>query len=78
MKISIDFHYSDWWADPGKQNKPAAWKDLPFDELTEAVYDYTKDVIGGLVDQGTPPIMVQCGNEILSGMLWPDGKLTSW
>ncbi|MGV3616627.1 MAG: glycoside hydrolase family 53 protein [Fimbriimonas sp.] len=77
MKISIDFHYSDWWADPGKQNKPKAWKDLPFDELVKAVRAYTKDVVGALVAQGTPPVMVQVGNEIVGGMLWPDGKANS-
>jgi arabinogalactan endo-1,4-beta-galactosidase len=77
FKISIDFHYSDWWADPGKQFKPAAWKDLPLDQLAAAVHDYTKDVISALTKQGTPPYMVQVGNEITSGMLWPDGKLNS-
>ncbi len=74
MKISLDFHYSDWWVDPGKQNKPAAWKDLPFDDLVTAVHDYTKDIVGAMVKQGTPPIMVQVGNEIRPGMLWPDGS----
>jgi arabinogalactan endo-1,4-beta-galactosidase len=77
FKISIDFHYSDWWADPGKQNKPAAWKDLSFVELKKAVRDYTQEVIGELVAQGTPPYMVQVGNEIVGGMLWPDGKANS-
>lgn len=76
LKISLDFHYSDWWADPGKQNKPAAWKDLPFDQLVKAVYAYTKDVVSAMIDQGTPPYMVQCGNEIISGMLWPDGRVS--
>ena len=55
LKISLDFHYSDWWADPAKQTKPAAWKDLPFDRLQTAVYDYTKDVVAAMVEQGTPP-----------------------
>jgi len=75
MKISLDFHYSDWWADPGKQPKPAAWKGLGFEELKKALYDYTKDVIDAMNAQGTPPYMVQVGNEITSGMVWPDGKL---
>lgn len=74
LKISLDFHYSDWWADPGKQNKPATWKDLPFDGLVNAVHDYTKDVVSAMVAQKTPPIMVQVGNEIRPGMLWPDGR----
>ncbi len=76
MTLSIDFHYSDWWADPGKQTKPKAWKDYNLDQLADAVRDYTKDVVGALVKQGTPPFMVQVGNEIIGGMLWPEGKLT--
>jgi arabinogalactan endo-1,4-beta-galactosidase len=75
LKISLDFHYSDWWADPGKQSKPAAWKDLPFDKLVQAVYDYTKDLVTRMEQQRTPPYMVQIGNEITSGMLWPDGQV---
>ncbi|HEY0867406.1 MAG TPA: glycosyl hydrolase 53 family protein [Fimbriimonas sp.] len=77
LRISLDFHYSDWWADPGKQNKPAAWKDLPFDGLEKAVYDYTKEVVGAMIAQGTRPYMVQVGNEVIGGMLWPDGKVSS-
>ena len=75
LKISIDFHYSDSWADPGKQIKPAAWAHLDFSHLTEAVEAYTRQVIGALVAQGTPPSMVQIGNEIGAGMLWPDGQV---
>lgn len=74
IAISLDFHYSDGWADPQKQIKPAAWKDLPFDRLVGAVHDYTRDVVGAMVAQGTPPLMVQVGNEIRPGMLWPDGR----
>ncbi|CAN5636684.1 hypothetical protein BH11ARM2_BH11ARM2_36250 [soil metagenome] len=77
LNISLDFHYSDWWADPGHQPKPKAWKDLPFEALTKAVHDYTQDVVGAMVKQGTPPIMVQVGNEISGGLIWPDGKLES-
>lgn len=77
LKISLDFHYSDWWADPGKQNKPAAWKSLPFAELEKAVYDYTRDVVDAMIAQGTRPIMVQVGNEVIGGMLWPEGKVNS-
>ncbi|MBC8066021.1 MAG: glycosyl hydrolase 53 family protein [Chlorobia bacterium] len=77
IEVSLDFHYSDWWADPGKQNKPAAWKDLSFADLEKAVYDYTKDVVSAMIAQGTPPYMVQVGNEILGGMLWPEGKASS-
>jgi len=73
IKLLVDFHYSDNWADPGKQNKPAAWKDLDFEQLKQAVYEHTYDVCSSLAVQGTPPEMVQVGNEINSGMLWPDG-----
>lgn len=75
LRISIDFHYSDSWADPGKQPKPAAWRNLPVDKLADAVHDFTADVVSALIAQGTPPIMVQVGNEITAGMLWPEGKL---
>ena len=74
LKFLLDFHYSDTWADPGKQFKPAAWEDLTFDQLLVAVEGYTKDVIGALKQQGTLPDMVQIGNEINHGMIWPDGK----
>jgi arabinogalactan endo-1,4-beta-galactosidase len=76
MKFLLDFHYSDFWADPGKQFKPAAWKDLSFVDLTKALHDYTKDVMLALLKQGTPPDMVQIGNEITHGMLWPDGNFS--
>jgi arabinogalactan endo-1,4-beta-galactosidase len=71
----LDFHYSDWWADPQQQNKPAAWKDLSFADLQTALHDYSRDVVKALVDQGTPAEVVQPGNEITNGMLWPDGKI---
>ena len=73
LKILIDFHYSDSWADPSQQTKPAAWESMSFTELNQAVYDYTYDVISSLIAQGTPPDMVQIGNEITHGMLWTDG-----
>lgn len=73
IRLLVDFHYSDNWADPGKQFKPAAWSDYDFEQLRQAVYDHTFDVCSSLVAQGTPPDMVQLGNEINAGMLWPDG-----
>jgi len=75
MGLLIDFHYSDTWADPGKQTKPAAWAGLPPDQLEQAVHDFTRDVISAPKNQGTLPEMVQIGNEITSGMLWDDGKV---
>lgn len=73
IKLLVDFHYSDDWADPGKQNKPAAWKDYDFEQLKQAVYDHTYDICSSLAAQGTPADMVQVGNEINAGLLWPDG-----
>lgn len=75
LRVMLDFHYSDWWADPQKQNKPAAWKDLNFKDLEKALHDYSRDVVKALADQGTPADVVQPGNEITNGMLWPDGKI---
>ena len=76
MKLLLDFHYSDYWADPGKQYKPDAWRGLSFEELKKALYDYTKKVMQELKDQGTAPDMVQVGNEINHGMVWPDGNIS--
>ncbi|MDA7026762.1 glycosyl hydrolase 53 family protein [Bacillus sp. CLL-7-23] len=76
MKVLLDFHYSDFWVDPGKQNMPKAWKNKSFPELTNTLYDYTKDVLNNLKRQNAYPDMVQIGNELNSGMLWPYGK--SW
>lgn len=77
LKLLLDFHYSDYWADPGKQYKPAAWKNLSFEELKKALYDYTKQVMEELKAQGTLPDMVQVGNEINHGIVWPDGNVSN-
>jgi arabinogalactan endo-1,4-beta-galactosidase len=71
----LDFHYSDSWADPGKQTKPVAWADLSFDDLKDSVYLYSRGVIAALDSQNTLPDMVQLGNEIICGMLWDDGRV---
>lgn len=76
MNIMIDFHYSDWWADPGKQNIPAAWKNYSLEQLVAAVSDHTEEVLGYLKDNGIDVTWVQVGNETTTGMLWPVGKLT--
>lgn len=78
QQLLIDFHYSDAWADPGKQNKPAAWAALSFAELKQAVYDHTYRVLHDLRAQGTPAAMAQVGNEVNGGMLWPDGRWDNW
>lgn len=75
MKFLLDFHYSDTWADPGKQFKPEAWKSFSFVQLTQALHDYTKEVLNQLKAQGTLPDMVQIGNEINHGILWDDGRI---
>jgi arabinogalactan endo-1,4-beta-galactosidase len=73
MGFFLNFHYSDTWADPGSQIKPAAWEDLDFDGLRQALYDYTRDVLSAFRAAGSLPDMVQLGNEITPGMLHPDG-----
>ena len=75
LKILLDFHYSDGWADPGQQTKPAAWSALNFRDLNKAVYDFSYQVVKAMERQGTPPDIVEVGNEITHGMLWPDGHV---
>lgn len=75
MYFLLNFHYSNTWADPGKQWKPVAWEDLHDAALEQKVYDYTRDAVQRLADAGAKPDMVQVGNEIINGMLWPDGRI---
>lgn len=75
MGLLLDFHYSDTWADPGKQYKPHAWRKLDFTGLCRAVADFTGQTLRALGRQGTPADMVQIGNEINHGILWPDGGI---
>ena len=70
----LDFHYSDFWADPGKQNIPKAWKGQEIDELEMSVYNYTRHVLNLLFVNGLKPQMIQIGNEVTNGLLWPVGK----
>lgn len=77
MKLLLDFHYSDYWADPGKQYKPAAWKGQSFAVLKQSLYDYTLRVMTELKNQGTLPDMVQVGNEINHGIVWPEGSVSN-
>ena len=71
----LDYHYSDTWADPGKQYLPKAWEGLSHAQLVKAVSDYTKQTIVAFREAGVLPDMVQIGHEVINGMLWPDGKL---
>lgn len=77
MKLLLDFHYSDYWADPGHQYAPAAWKGLTIEALQKEVYQYTRTVMQALKDQGTLPDMVQTGNEINHGIIWPEGNVAN-
>jgi arabinogalactan endo-1,4-beta-galactosidase len=77
LGLLVDFHYSDTWADPGRQTKPAAWASHGIGALQKDVRDYTSSVCTGLVAQGTPPDGMQIGNEINVGMLWNDGKVVN-
>lgn len=78
MRVMIDFHYSDSWADPGKQNKPAAWASHTFSQLLDDVYNHTYEVLDTLKSISATPEWVQIGNEISGGMLWPDGSTNNW
>ena len=74
-KFLLDFHYANSWADPGKQPTPEAWKNLPHKERVKKVFEHTRDTIAAFRDADILPDMVQVGNEVTHGMLWPDGQL---
>jgi arabinogalactan endo-1,4-beta-galactosidase len=76
QRLLIDFHYSDDFADPGKQTKPAAWQGYTVAQLKQAVYDHTSSVLTLLKTNGITPEWVQVGNETNDGMLWPEGRIT--
>jgi arabinogalactan endo-1,4-beta-galactosidase len=77
FKIMIDLHYSDVWADPGHQTKPAAWSALDSASLNSAVYNYTVQIMDTLKSNGIKPEWVQVGNEINDGMLWENGRASA-
>lgn len=77
FRVMIDFHYSDTWADPSNQTKPAAWANHTIDQLKQDVYDFTYNVLDTLKTLGVTPEWVQVGNETNNGMLWPEGKASS-
>lgn len=76
--VLLNFHYSDFWADPGKQIKPKAWADYGVKELEQAVYDYTLEFMRTFLDAGVNITMVQVGNELSNGLLWPEGKVPNY
>jgi arabinogalactan endo-1,4-beta-galactosidase len=77
MKLLLDFHYSDTWADPGKQFMPSFWESLKGIELEDKIFSYTREVLLRFKKEGLTPDMVQIGNEINHGMMWPVGKTDS-
>jgi beta-galactosidase len=75
LGLLLDFHYSDYWADPQQQNKPLAWAELDSESLKDSLRSYTTAVLRAMEAQGTLPDMVQIGNEVNHGILWPDGHI---
>jgi arabinogalactan endo-1,4-beta-galactosidase len=75
LQFLLDFHYSDTWADPGHQRKPAAWTNLAFPRLVQQMREYNSNSIAAFKAAGAMPDCVQVGNEITGGMLWPDGRV---
>ncbi len=78
MGFLLDYHYSDFWTDPGKQIVPKAWRGYNADQLEQAVYDYTVSTMTQLKAAGVMPSMVQVGNEITNGLLWPYGQMPDY
>jgi len=76
LQLLLDFHYSDTWADPGKQTRPAAWSNITtFAALEQQMYLYNSNTIAAFKAAGAMPEYVQVGNEIIGGLLWPDGRV---
>ncbi|MCK7592002.1 arabinogalactan endo-1,4-beta-galactosidase [Subsaxibacter sp. CAU 1640] len=75
MDFLLDFHYSDYWADPGTQTPPFAWQGMTLEQIQVAIYTYTKDVVQQMKNQNTLPKIIQIGNETDSGFLWDYGRV---
>ena len=78
FKFMLNFHYADSWADPTQQPVPKAWEGMDADKMANAVFEYTRDTIAAFKKAGVLPDMIQIGNEIGNGMLWPLGKVRDW
>ena len=78
MHILLDPHYSDSWADPAHQSTPAAWAGQSAAQLQQTVHDYTRKLVHDFAAQHTPVSMIEIGNEITNGMLWPTGAVSDW
>lgn len=76
--VLLNFHYSDFWADPGKQIKPKAWASYGVEELEQAVYDFTLETLHTFLGAGVNITMVQVGNELSNGLLWPEGRVPNY
>lgn len=76
--VLLNFHYSDFWADPGKQIKPKAWAGMGVEELEKAVYDFTLESLTKVLDAGVNITMIQVGNELSNGLLWPEGQVPNY
>jgi arabinogalactan endo-1,4-beta-galactosidase len=76
MRLMLDFHYSDSWADPQQQTKPKAWANMTVPELADALAAHTRTTLQALRDAGVTPTWVQVGNETRTGLLWPEGRAT--
>lgn len=75
LQLMLDFHYSDTWADPAKQFTPKRWENCSRQAMTDSIYTYTKASLLAMKQAGVSPELIQVGNEITNGMLWPTGKL---
>lgn len=76
--VLLNLHYSDFWADPGKQFKPKAWKDYGIEELEKAIYEFTLETVKTFLDAGVNITMIQVGNELSNGLCWPEGKVPEY
>ena len=78
MGFLLDLHYSDFWADPGKQRIPKAWRGMDVPQLEQAVYDFTRKTLETMRENHVFPTMIQVGNELSNGLLWPCGKVPDY
>lgn len=78
LGVLLNFHYSDFWADPGKQFKPKSWANYGVEELEQAVYAFTKESLKKVLAEGIRVTMIQVGNELSNGLLWPEGKVPNY
>lgn len=78
MEVLLNLHYSDFWADPGKQRVPKAWRGMDVEQLEKAVYAFTKDTLLAMKEAGAYPNLIQVGNELTNGILWPLGQMPNY